>query len=155
MRALTQIASRAAESHLVIVPIVTLVMAILFMSRIVPPFEVISSSITRDAHKGGDIVVERHLRWFRWDCKSFVSNAAILDSLKPVPFTHAFQTIPFGDLYPQRRFRTPWPVGFSVPLGPATFTNKLKFSCFPFYDIWPLEVKLPDVQFHVGERIGG
>ena len=113
-----------------------------------PPLEVLESDITKSVEKGGFISVRRTVNWLRTDCPRIASQAEFIDSLYP-PRVHPVPLQRFGTLHQHKYFDTQWQVTFDQPWGETKFTNKLSLACFPFYELWPIEVEMPPLRFHV------
>lgn len=149
---ITHALGQVADRHWFILPASLLLAAVIVWGVSLlraPPIDVLDSSITQEVKPGGYVSVMRTVRWLRKDCRSFTSQAAFWDDLKP-PREHPMPLQYFGDLSHRQHFDTEWQVSFTQPWGKTTFVNRLQFACFPFYEMWPITVEMPAVGFHVG-----
>jgi hypothetical protein len=110
------------------------------------PITVLDSSITPSARPGGFVQVERAVKWNRSDCWSYVASTSLVDALKYNHEVEArFLGLPdYGTLSNRE-----WPVPFTMPWGATKLHTRLSFSCFPFFEVWPVIVDLPELVFDV------
>ena len=139
--------------HSIAIPGALAIVILVALSR-VPPFDVLDNAITEHVQAGGFVQVKRDVRWNRPDCIGFTADVQIRDNRIP-PRDHVIPKLRYGNLYPQRYFDTQWQVEYGQPWGINTFRNELNFSCFPFYGLWPVRLRLPDLQFHVSPPAEG
>lgn len=110
-----------------------------------PPFEVLSSKvITAEVPRGGNIVVQRNVRWLRWGCTVAYLSAELTDSLG---YHDIMDTRIVGRRVTAETFKREWPVPFSIPMGETVLRVSVATYCPPFFSLHPTVVDLPKVKF--------
>ena len=133
-----------------------ILLAMIFIAVIygrIDPVIITSGEITTPAVRPGDhIVVNRDGKWIRPDCISVSVTSYASDSLHP-PRDHPLGHIDLGvPILNRTRIVRSWQIPFDMPWGQAIHKATLSFSCFPFFDLWPIKVPLKELPFMVVPR---
>jgi hypothetical protein len=110
------------------------------------PITVLGSEITGSAIPGQIIDVRRQIQWHRHDCWSYTASTSFIDSLR---FDHQVEARVFGLPDYGNISDREWQVPFTMPWGVTKINTRLAFSCAPFFEMWPVVVKLPELEFTV------
>jgi hypothetical protein len=103
---------------------------------------------------GGVVHVERTVKRARPDCGQGTLTVTMIDShrvmrvMEPVPAPSGTRPPAHGVV------GSSWPVPETMPPGETVFRSSARFSCYPFFDLWPTEVTLPDLIFYVSPEQG-
>lgn len=112
-----------------------------------PPVIVISSKIIPETVEPGQMIeIVREIKSERPDCYTGIITATIVDShrvirpLEPIKASKPPATGTTGST---------WVVPKSMPSGPAIYRSTVEYSCAPLYDLWPVTVMNPGIEFFV------
>jgi len=133
------------KQHLSALLAALIVTSALLYSRM-DPITVLGSEVTGSVLPGQIIDVRRQIQWHRHDCFSYTASTSFIDSLK---FAHQVEARIFGLPDYGNISDREWQVPFTMPWGVTKLNTSLAFSCAPFFELWPVVVKLPEVEFTV------
>ena len=136
---------RMAWQHIAAFAFAVAVSGLGISSRIIP-IEIVGGSITPQVKSGDFIVITRQISWARSDCTSLTIASELVDS---IGYSRSqAQRVPAIPTLATRTSRE-WQVPFTMPLGKSVYRARVAFACFPFHELWPLVVQLPDLEFEV------
>ena len=144
--ALSAISSKRTMIDRYVPAVIAAVLGGVFLWGRMIPIDVLHSEVTSTVQRGGWIEVQRHLKWYRWDCWSYEASTTFIDSLR---YSHMVEVKHYGLPSLDDFTDHEWQVPFVMPYGPTKISTDLAMSCFPFFTAWPVKVELPDLTFEV------
>jgi len=109
------------------------------------PVEIYGAEITPAVKAGQLIKITRYGKFLRSDCVRTVS-AWIVDS-QGTPWPRVAETTGRAIDMQTPSIGREIPVPFSAAWGKARYLQQISYACFPFGELWPIVVDLPELAF--------